>query len=199
MSGRNVGIFLDRDGTINDEVDFLTTPDELHLIDGSDKAISEANRLGAKVFVVTNQSGIARGLLSEERLHRIHARLVGDLKERGARIDAIYYCPHHPEVGNSRYRKDCDCRKPKTGMLERAAREHHIDLARSFVIGDRMIDVQTALAAGSTPVLVLTGYGKDELELCRTHGIPVEHVSVNLEEAMRVVKQALTHAEKQIQ
>lgn len=199
MSVRNVGIFLDRDGTINDEVDFLTNPDDLHLIDGSDKGIREANLLGVKVFVVTNQSGVARGLLSEERLRAIHSRLADHLKARGARIDAIYYCPHHPDMGHPPYRKDCECRKPKIGMLEQASREHHVDLDRSFVIGDRLIDVQTAHAAGATPVLVLTGYGKDELELCRIHDIPIEHVAVNLEEAMQIVKRRLARPEKQIQ
>lgn len=184
-----IGIFLDRDGTINEEVDFLTNPDELHLIDGADEAIREANRLGLKVFVITNQSGVARGFLNEARLHTIHEALLASLKTHGARLDAIYYCPHHPELGTPPYRIVCDCRKPNIGMLKQAVKEFGVDLSRSYVIGDRMIDVQTAHAAGATPILVLTGYGKDELELCKIHGIPVEHVAENLKAAMKYVKQ----------
>jgi D-glycero-D-manno-heptose 1,7-bisphosphate phosphatase len=187
----DIGIFLDRDGTINDEIDFLTNPDELHILKGSDNAIREANRLGLKVFIVTNQSGVARGLLSEERLEAIHSTLQNMLSERNAQIDAIYFCPHHPEFGEPRYRVACDCRKPKIGMLKRAEQEFGIDLQKSFVIGDRMIDVQTAHAAGATPILVLTGYGKDELEICKIHNIPVEIVAENLEAAMKFVKQSL--------
>lgn len=196
-SMNGIGLFLDRDGTINDEIDFLTNPDELHLIDGSDRAIREANRLGLKVFVITNQSGVARGLLTEERLNAIHRRLLEMLGKRGAHVDAIYYCPHHPELGKPPYRVDCDCRKPKTGMLKRAEQEFGIDVRKSYVIGDRMIDVETAHAAGATPILVLTGYGKDEWEICKIHNIPVDHVAENLEAAMKVVKQSIAQLENQ--
>lgn len=198
MTVDDIGIFLDRDGTVNDEVDFLTNPDELHLLEGSGRAIREANLLGLKVFVITNQSGIARGLLTEERLQSIHLRLREILHKQGAHIDAAYYCPHHPEIGESRYRVDCDCRKPRIGMLERASREFGVDLQKSFVIGDRMIDVQTAQAAGATSILVLTGYGKEELELCKIHNIPIDHIAENLEGAMAIVKQVLMESEKQV-
>ncbi|MBI1806710.1 MAG: D-glycero-beta-D-manno-heptose 1,7-bisphosphate 7-phosphatase [Ignavibacteria bacterium] len=183
-----IGIFLDRDGTINEEVDFLRSPDNLRLIPTSADAIREANRLGWKVFVITNQSGIARGVLTEDLLKEIHQSLVAALERQHARIDAIYYCPHHPENGNAPYRRECDCRKPNTGMLAKAVKEFEIDLNQSFVIGDRMIDVQTGNNCGATSILVLTGYGKEELKLCRENNVHIGFVAENLYDAIQHVK-----------
>ena len=188
---KSVGIFLDRDGTINEEVDFLSNPDNLHLIPRSVEAIREANAMGFKVFIITNQSGIARGFLTEERLSAIHERLLASLKAERATIDAIYYCPHHPELGNKPYVKDCECRKPKTGMLRRAAEEFDVDLAQSFVVGDRMIDVQTGNNAGATSILVLTGYGKEELALCRQNNVPITYVANDLLDAIEFVSRTV--------
>ncbi len=185
------GIFLDRDGTINQEVDFLSSPDQLQLIPGSADAIREANTLGLKVIVVTNQSGIARGILTEERLSEIHHLLIHKLKEQNARIDAIYYCPHHPDAVESKYKKDCDCRKPNTGMIRQAAKEFGINPATSFVIGDRMIDVQLGNNVGATSIIVLTGYGKQELEYCRQNNVHIDYVAQNLLDAMNHVKNIL--------
>ena len=190
-----IGVFLDRDGTINEEVDFLSSSDELHLIEGSAKAIREANQLGLKVFVITNQSGIARGFLTEQQLIKIHDHLIKMLNDLGAHIDAIYYCPHHPELGEAPYRILCDCRKPNTGMLQKAVKQFGINLTKSFVIGDRMIDVQTAQAAGAASILVLTGYGKTELELCRSNNFHIDFVARNLEEAMKFVKRSVMRLE----
>ena len=184
----HVGIFLDRDGTINREVDYLRTPDELHLIDGSARAIAELNSSGWRVIVMTNQSGIARGMLTEEDLSAIHKKLSDDLEKEGASLDAIYYCPHHPDYGGPKYQKDCDCRKPRTGMITRAVKEFGIDPKASFVVGDRMIDIQTAINAGARSVLVLTGYGREELELCRRNGVPVDHVADDLAGAVRHIR-----------
>jgi D-glycero-D-manno-heptose 1,7-bisphosphate phosphatase len=183
------GIFLDRDGTINDEVDFLRTPDQLRLLEGSAQAIRELNEGGWPVFVITNQSGIARGLLTERDLALVHTKLLADLKAHGASIDAIYYCPHHADYGEPPYRQDCDCRKPKTGMLDRAAKEFQIDLKQSFVVGDRMFDIQAGNAVGARSILVLTGYGNEELELCRRNGVPINHIARNLAEAVRHIQQ----------
>ncbi|HEY4613810.1 MAG TPA: HAD-IIIA family hydrolase, partial [Bacteroidota bacterium] len=110
----DVGVFFDRDGTLNTEVDFLSRPDDLQLIPNAARAIREANTLGVKVFIITNQSGIARGLLSESDLARVHERLRQKLADDGAHVDGIYYCPHHPEYGGAQYKKQCTCRKPKT-------------------------------------------------------------------------------------
>ena len=186
---KHIGIFLDRDGTVNEEVDFLSSPDKLSLIPRSADAIRQANELGIKVFIVTNQSGIARGLLTEQQLAIIHQTLTERLQHENAFIDAIYYCPHHPEIGKPPYRMHCDCRKPNIGMLTRAATEFSVDLNESFVVGDRMIDIQTARAAGSTGILVLTGYGKNELRLCETNHLAIDYVAENLFDAVRYIKQ----------
>ena len=188
---KGIGIFLDRDGTINREVEFLKSPSELELIPRSADAIRELNSCGWKVFILTNQSGVARGILSEETLAVVHAALLDMLRKENASIDAIYYCPHHPEFGESPYRKDCDCRKPRTALLERAAKEFDLDLERSFVIGDRMIDAQTANNCRATSVLVRTGYGKEEIALCRANGVRVDFIADDLYAALPFVKHAL--------
>lgn len=185
------GIFLDRDGTINKEVDFLSTPEGLELLPGSARAIREANDLGFKVFVVTNQSGIARGLLTETQLQQIHSKLTAMLAAEKAYIDAIYYCPHHAESGSGEYKQECDCRKPNTGMVRQAAAEFNIDPKESFVIGDRMIDVQLARNVNARSILVLTGYGKDELALCRAEHIEIGYIADDLYDAVQYVKRTV--------
>lgn len=191
MNERNVAIFLDRDGTINEDLNFLSSPEQVVLIDGSAEAIREANNLGLKVIVFTNQSGIARGYFTEEDLHRIHKRLDELLAEKGARIDAYYYCPHHPTEGNGEYRVECECRKPKDGMLWRASREQNVDLKNSFVIGDRCIDIQAGKTAGAVTILVLTGYGKEEYEKCKGENFEPDFIAQNLKEAIDIVKKCL--------
>ena len=187
----HIGIFLDRDGTVNEETDFLTSPDELRLIDGSADAIRLANDLGLKVFIITNQSAVARGLLTEDRLAEIHSHLIALLKSNHAHIDAIYYCPHHPEFGEPPYRTDCVCRKPNTGMLMQAAREFDIDLKRSFVIGDRIIDIQTGNNIGAPSILVLTGYGKEEAKHLHENSVRIDHVAENLYGAIQYIKHVI--------
>ena len=183
----STAVFLDRDGTVNEEVDFLTSPRDLHLIPRSADAIRRANELGLTVIIVSNQSGVARGLLTEAGLAEIHRALGVLLGERNARVDGIYYCPHHPTEGIDGYRVDCDCRKPKTGMVERAVTEFGIDPARSWVIGDRTADAGMAKNAGTHAVLVLTGYGRAERELCERDGIPLDYVADDLWDAMEFV------------
>jgi len=188
---KDAGIFLDRDGTINEEVDFLSSPQNLHLLPRSAEAIHELNAMGFKVFIVTNQSGIARGFLTEEHLENIHHTLLDRLAESGAHIDAIYYCPHHPDAGEARYRKACDCRKPQTGMITKAVSEFSIDLSHSFVIGDRLIDIQMGNTAGIPAILVMTGYGKQELLLCREQHANLAYVATDLFDAVQFVKRSV--------
>ena len=188
-----IGIFLDRDGTINVEVDYLTSPKELQLIPGSGEAVREANGLDAVVCVVTNQAGIARGLLTEERLAEIHAELERQLALAGARIDAFYYCPHHPTLGEPPYRTACDCRKPGTGMIDAAVKEFGIDPKRSFVVGDRLLDVRMANAAGATAILVRTGYGETELSRPIPEGAKIDYVAKDLYDAVQFVKRMIQH------
>jgi D-glycero-D-manno-heptose 1,7-bisphosphate phosphatase len=179
-----VGIFLDRDGTVNQEVDYLTSPDSLTLLPGVTEAIHEANSLGWKVFIITNQSGIARGLLTKDELAIIHNVLRAQLQAGGASLDAIYYCPHHPD-----FNQPCTCRKPNIGMLLEAKGEFQIDFERSYVVGDKMIDIETAQNCGAHSILVLTGYGKTELELCRQNNVNIDFVAENLYDAIQYIKQ----------
>jgi len=156
-------IFIDRDGTLNEDIGYVATPDELILYPWAAAAVRLVNESGFKAIVITNQSGIARGMYSEQTLGAIHARMITELAREEARIDAVYYCPHHPDIGAVDYRKACDCRKPRTGMLDAAAREHNIDLTRSFVIGDKSSDILLARNSGARSTLVLTGYGRETL------------------------------------
>lgn len=154
-------LFLDRDGTINVETGYPRDFSEIEIYPGSFEAIAAARAAGFAVIVVTNQSGIGRGYLDEAALERLHARLAGALAAGGAPVEAIYYCPHHEQAGLGRYKIACDCRKPAPGMALRAAREHDLDLRASYMVGDKVEDVRFGLAAGATPVLVRTGYGRD--------------------------------------
>ena len=153
-------IFLDRDGTINEDTGYVSHPDELIIYPWAAEAVRLINEAGLMAFVVTNQSGVARGLYTEDTLHAIHERMRQELAREGARIDAIYYCPHHPGFGDPRYRSLCDCRKPRPGLLHRAAREHNLDLTRSFIIGDKASDMNLAANVGASGALVMTGYGR---------------------------------------
>lgn len=191
MKLNDIGLFLDRDGTINVEVDFLTKPEEIQLIPGAARAIREANELGLKVCVISNQSGVARGLLTEAQLGLIHKRFRDLLAEQGANVDEILYCPHHPDVGVPPYRKVCTCRKPNTGMLRKAADEFGIDLKKSFVIGDRCSDIQAGEKAGCGTVLVLTGYGEFERADCEKVA-RVDFVASNLYEAWGYIRKRIT-------
>ncbi|MCI0485715.1 MAG: D-glycero-beta-D-manno-heptose 1,7-bisphosphate 7-phosphatase [Blastocatellia bacterium] len=153
-------VFLDRDGTINEDSGYVSHPRELIIYPWAAEAIRLINESGMKAFVITNQSGVARGLYTEETLHAVHERMREELAREGAKIDAFYYCPHHPDFGDARYKKICDCRKPRPGLLHRAAREHRIELARSYVIGDKASDMNLAAGVGAVGALVLTGYGR---------------------------------------
>lgn len=147
--------FLDRDGVINEEVDYLHEVDKAVLIPGVAAAIREIRQHGWKVIVVTNQAGIAKGLYSEADLHAVNTRISELLAAENAAWDAIYFCPHHPN-----HTGDCDCRKPAPGMLLAAIRDFNIDPAKSFMVGDRLTDLQAGQAAGcAKSYLVRTGYG----------------------------------------
>jgi D-glycero-D-manno-heptose 1,7-bisphosphate phosphatase len=156
----NKAVFVDRDGTVNEEVGYLHNIADLRLIPGAGDAIKRLNESGIKVVLVTNQSGIARGYFTESQLHKIHTRLEQMLHDKGARLDAIYYCPHHPSAGKSHYTKECDCRKPGTGLIDKAAHDLDIDVNQSFVVGDKWSDVELGRRAGAHSILVKTGYGK---------------------------------------
>jgi D-glycero-D-manno-heptose 1,7-bisphosphate phosphatase len=158
----NRAVFLDRDGTVIDEVGYLCDLKQVRLIPGAAAAIKRLNEAGLKVVLVTNQSGIARGYFTEAFVRETHDLLGKMLRIEGARLDGIYYCPHHPKAGQSSYTTACDCRKPGTGMLEQAARELDIDIKGSFVVGDKWSDVELGQRAGAHSILVGTGYSHDD-------------------------------------
>jgi D-glycero-D-manno-heptose 1,7-bisphosphate phosphatase len=157
-------IFMDRDGTLCEEVGYVNHVDRIRLLPRSAEAVRRANAAGFQTVVVTNQAGVARGYFEEWLIDEVHDRVRHLLADAQARLDGIYYCSHHPSAGAPPYRKDCDCRKPKPGMLLRARDEMGIDLASSYMVGDTIKDITAGSAAGATPILVLTGYGKGELE-----------------------------------
>ena len=161
LANKQKAIFLDRDGTINEYVGFLRKEEDFRLIPGVSEAIKKINNSGYLAIVVTNQPVIARGEVTEEGLEEIHKKMETLLGLDGAYIDDIYYCPHHPDKGFEgeipELKIECDCRKPKTGMLEKAAREHNIDLSSSIMIGDSTLDIKMAENAGMQSVLLKTG------------------------------------------
>jgi len=154
-------IFLDRDGTINDEVGYLDSADKLRIIPAAFEAVRLINASGMKAVVISNQAGVAKGLFTEEFVRKINGQIQSALLAQGALIDRFYFCPHHPTEGIDPYRLICDCRKPEPGLLHQAAVDLNLDLARSYVIGDRLRDIETAHRAGAKGVLVMTGYGQD--------------------------------------
>jgi D-glycero-D-manno-heptose 1,7-bisphosphate phosphatase len=155
-------VFLDRDGTLLEEAGYLDRLERLVFFPFTVDAIRSLNRAGFPVVVVTNQAGIARGIFKESFVAEAHRHVTDRLTAGGARVDAFYYCPHHPEAVVEAFRQTCDCRKPKPGMLTRAAADLGLALDRSFVVGDRWHDLEAGQRVGARTLLVRTGYGKTE-------------------------------------
>ncbi len=152
-------VFLDRDGTINVEKDYLYRIEDFEFIPGVPQALKRLQDAGFLLVVVTNQSGVARGYYALEDVERLHRHMCAELQKYGVILDGIYICPHHPDQGQPPYNVDCDCRKGKPGMLLQAARDLNIDLAASFMVGDKLTDLEAGHAAGCQSLLVQTGYG----------------------------------------
>lgn len=155
-------VFLDRDGTLIEEVGYLDRPERVALYPWSIDAIRAFNRAGVRVVLVSNQSGVARGFFTEDVVRAVHDHLAALLGAGHAYIDAYYYCPHHPDGKVAEYARKCDCRKPGPGLVERAQRELGVDPARSFTVGDRWLDIGLARTVGARGILVRTGYGVTE-------------------------------------
>lgn len=156
-------IFMDRDGTLSHEVGYVNHLSRFRVFPFAAAAVKAINRAGFLAVVATNQAGVARGYFPETLIHEVHDALRAQMAGAGARLDGIYVCVHHPSLGEPPYRQDCDCRKPKPGLLLRASAELDVDLPRSYVIGDREGDLQLAWNVGARGVLVKTGYGLGEL------------------------------------
>lgn len=155
-------VFLDRDGTVNEEMGYINHPSRFIIFPFVAESIRIFNRLGLKVIIITNQSGVARGYFPESLVIKLHKKLLSKMKEQEAIIDAIYYCPHHPREGLKKYKIDCPCRKPKPGMIIKAVEEHKIDLGKSYMVGDRYKDIVFARNLNIKSGFVLTGYGRGE-------------------------------------
>jgi len=179
-------VFVDRDGTINEEVDHVLDPDQLQLIPGSAGALRDLRELGLGIVVVTNQSPVGRGWLSLEQLDRIHDRLSQLLDAEGAAVDGYYACPHGPDDG-------CECRKPGTGLALRAAADHGFDPAEAFVVGDHQGDVEMGRRIGARTFLVRTGHGEQELSTALPFA---DHVVADLAEAVVLIRDELHAVER---
>jgi D-glycero-D-manno-heptose 1,7-bisphosphate phosphatase len=172
-------VFLDRDGTLIEDVGYLDTLDRVTFFPWTVDTIRALNHAGLAVVVVTNQSGIARGLFTEAFVEETHRHLAARLAAGGARVDAYYYCPHHPRGTVDPYSRRCDCRKPAPGLINRAVNELGLDAARSFVVGDKWLDVQLGHAVGARAILVRTGTGAVE-ERRPPDGVTADAVVDNL-------------------
>jgi D-glycero-D-manno-heptose 1,7-bisphosphate phosphatase len=157
-------VFLDRDGTINEDVGHITDPALFELIPGSIDAMKKLRSAGFCLPLITNQAGVGRGLMTEHQLNRVLDAFQELLKNEGTYLDGVYYCPHHPEEAVGAYKQDCNCRKPGPAMLHRAAKDLDIDLEQSYMIGDHWSDAGAGIAAGCQSILLRTGHGSQEIE-----------------------------------
>ncbi len=179
-------VFLDRDGTINEEVGYVNHIERFNLLPRAGQAIRLLNQRGWKVVVITNQSGVARGYFPESLIDQVHQKMRDLLKKDGAHLDGIYYCPHHPEIGIPPYRQKCRCRKPATGLIEAAVKELNLDPSGSYMVGDRGADIEFARRVGAKAILVLTGYGRGEWEYSGEQWqVKPDHVAEDLLEAVQ--------------
>jgi D-glycero-D-manno-heptose 1,7-bisphosphate phosphatase len=189
----DIAVFIDRDGTVSEEVGYVNHLSRYRIYPWTAEAIRNLNQAGIRAILVTNQAGVARGYFTEELVKAVHDKLRKEMAQAGAYFDAIYYCPHHPSVGEPPYRQTCDCRKPKIGMLRRAVEEFGIDLRRSFVVGDRYGDIELAHNAGTRSIFVLSGYGQGEHEY-QSHSwmLQPDWIVKDLLEASRVVLKSVS-------
>ncbi|MHC4520174.1 MAG: D-glycero-alpha-D-manno-heptose-1,7-bisphosphate 7-phosphatase, partial [Planctomycetota bacterium] len=182
----NAAVFFDRDGTLVEDPGYLNHPDQVALLDGAAEVLKELKLLGYKTVVVTNQSGVARGIVSEEMLGRIHERLGELLAQKGAALDGVYYCPYHPEGVIPKYCRDSDWRKPEPGMLLAAAKEMDIDLSKSWIVGDSQPDMEAGRSAGCRTILLRSASAGHE----ESGSEEVDYVAVNIREAANMIKKS---------
>ncbi len=187
-------IFLDRDGTINEEVNYLKSPEDISLYPNTLKALRNFKDSGFLNIIITNQSGIARGFFTEEDLNNIHSELKKLLTDKNGieLIDDIYYSPFHEDGIVEKYRQSSDLRKPNIGMIRKAEAKHIIDLKESYFIGDSFTDMLCAENAGLKKIMVETGYGKNDILKCKTEMIGIDYVAKDLYEASEFIKNLQT-------
>lgn len=185
-------IFLDRDGTVTDEVGYINHISRAKIYPYAPEAIRLLKSTGLPVIIVTNQSGVGRGYFTEEIVNQVHRMVQDALQAAGTSVDAFYFCPHHPSAAIEKYRQQCGCRKPGTGMPEQAAEQFGIDLAASYVVGDTYRDMQMGFNIGARTILLMTGYGRGEYEYRRQSWPRMpDLIAENLLEAARLVLEEL--------
>lgn len=191
MNTLRPAVFLDRDGVLIEDSHYVSSTQEVRMIPGAAEAVAALNAAGWVVVVVTNQSGVARGFFTEDTVADVHAHIVARLAECGAKVDAFHHCPHHVDGTVEAFTLDCDCRKPKPGMLRRAAADLGIDLEGSWMVGDRPTDLEAGAAAGCRTVLVRTGYGS------KVNVDGIDRAKVNLTAVVHDLPEAITHLKSQ--
>jgi D,D-heptose 1,7-bisphosphate phosphatase len=184
-------VFIDRDGTLIKERDFISDIGQVELIPGAAKALRILRQLGIKTVVVSNQSGVARGLLTESQVRLVNNHILRLLRKEGAEPDAVYYCPHHPAYGGQKYRRNCNCRKPATGMIKRAQKELSLSANSSYVIGDKLSDMELANKMKFKGILLKTGYGKQEISATGDRLVKLDFVAANLLRAVEWIAKDL--------
>ena len=183
-----IGVFLDRDGTLSREIGYILEIDKFSLYDYSVESVKKLNSLGVKVIVVTNQACVARGLCSEETVQSVNQRMIDLLEKEDAYLDDVFFCPHHTEGTVDEYTIDCSCRKPKTGMIFEAVKKYDIEISESFVVGDKISDIQMGFNAGARTILLLTGHGRSALDEIRENSLIMPHFTAeNLLEASDII------------
>lgn len=182
----NFAVFFDRDGTLNEDPGYLGDPDSLKLYPDIGKALSDLKKkLNPKFIVISNQSGIARGILTDEMVKSVNEKINTVLAENGVAIDAFYYCPHHPDFSE---KKDCSCRKPSPELVLKAAKDFNIDLSHSFLVGDSVSDIECGKNAGVKTILVKTGYGEESLSVLQNQNNFPTFVAQNMSEVNNIIQ-----------
>lgn len=177
----NKAVFIDRDGTINVDGPYLSDPDKFEIYPGVSKGINELKENGFKIIVITNQSGIARGYFTEKNLDAIHTKMKREFKKFDVELDGIYYCPHHPD-------EDCNCRKPKTGLFDKAIKDHDIIVEQSYMLGDKIIDIEAGKNVGTKGILIPVRNGKKEKIYEEHRGVRhPDYVALDFEDAVEWV------------
>ncbi len=182
-------VFLDRDGTINKDVGYPNCFQSIEIFPYSFEAVGKINSAGLLAVIITNQSGVGRGLIPEKSLQEIHRKLQATFTRHKVHLDGIYYCPHYLHSSNPEYRKNCTCRKPFPGLALQAAADLDIDIKKSYMIGDKVEDILFGLNINAKPILVLTGFGLESQQKLREKGIKPSHVASNLLEAVNWILQ----------
>jgi len=164
MTDKKLAVFIDRDGTINEQMGYINHPSRFIMLPGVPEAFRILNQAGFLAIIISNQSGVARGYFPMELLHNIHSVMKESISRHGGHVDGIYFCPHYPKGAIQEYAVDCNCRKPRTGLIDQACKDFEIDISRSYMVGDHYTDMEFAERAGIQGVLVRTGYGTGVIE-----------------------------------